>query len=145
MNAPPGMAPFPTPDAPAEPRTEVPVGWSEALLALLSSRLALIQLESKTAARQASQLAALIALAALAIISAWALLLAGGIAALASITAWPWHWLALAAAAAHALAAGICLRRARTASRPAFPITRAEFLKDREWIATLKAPRKSNP
>ena len=75
---------------------------------------------------------------------AWALLLAGGIAALAAATRWPWHWFALAAAAAHALAAAIGFYLARSAARPAFPITRAEFHKDREWLDTLKSPRKSN-
>jgi len=111
---------------------------------LISSRLALIQLESSAAARQTCQLVACIAAAALALIAAWALLIAGGIAALAAATAWPWYSLALAAAGAHALAAGICLRLARADSRPVFPCTRAEFIKDREWLATLKTPRKSN-
>ncbi|MEI7908267.1 MAG: phage holin family protein [Verrucomicrobiota bacterium] len=146
MNPLPGMARSSPPDASAEHRaaTSLVAGWSEALGALLSCRIALIQLESKTAARQAGQLGALLAGAALATCFAWALLLAGGIAALAAATRWPWHWFALAAAAAHALAAAIGLYLARSAARPAFPITRAEFHKDREWLETLKSPRKSN-
>jgi len=122
----------------------LPAGWSEALGTLLSCRIALIQLESKAAAQQAGKLVALAAFIALATLFAWALLLAGGIAALAAATGWPWHWLALVAGAAHGLAAGIGLYLAKSAARPAFPITRAEFLKDREWLDTLKTPRKSN-
>jgi len=146
MNASSGMDSATPPDASAEHRAQAsaPAGWSEALGALVGSRIALIQLESQVAARQAGELVALIAAAALAAIFAWALLLAGTIAALAAVTAWPWHWLALAAAVLHALVAVIALRRARSAARPAFPITRAEFHKDREWLNTLKTPRKSN-
>ena len=122
----------------------VPAGWSEALGALIGARISLIQLESKAAARQAGIYAALIAAIALATIFAWALVLAGGIAALAAATSWPWHWIALAAALGHALTAVICLGFVRSTRPPAFPITRAEFHKDREWLDTLKTPRKSN-
>jgi len=140
------MPPPSAPDAPAEHRAEASAatGWSDALGALISSRLALMQLESSAAARMAGQLAARIAAAALALICAWALLLTGGIAALAAATSCPWYWLALVAAVGHALGAGLCLQLARAGYRPAFPVTRAEFIKDREWLATLKSPRKSN-
>jgi len=146
MNAFSGMNSPTPPDASAQHRAQAsaPEGWSEALGALLGSRIALIQLESKVAAREAGELVALVAAVALATLFAWALLLAGGIAALAAATAWPWHWIALAAAVVHVVAAAIGLRRARAAARPAFPITRAEFHKDREWLDTLKTPRKSN-
>lgn len=134
------------PETAAEPPTAAagPVDWSEALGTLISSRIALIQLESRAASRQARQLAAVIAGAAVAACFTWALVLAGGIAALAAATGWPWYWLALAAAAGHALVAAVCLRLAGAARAPAFPITRAEFQKDREWLDTLKIPRKSN-
>ena len=146
MNAFSGMDSATPPDASAQHRAQAsaPAGWSEALGALVGARIALIELESKVAARQASELVALLAGVALATFFAWALLLAGGIAALAAATAWPWHRIALAAAILHVLAAGIGLHRAKAAARPAFPITRAEFHKDREWLDTLKTPRKSN-
>jgi len=146
MNAFSGMDSNTSPDASAQSRAQASAapGWSEALGALVGSRIALIQLESKAAARQAGELVALIAAVALATLFAWALLLAGGIAALAAATAWPWYWIALAAAVIHAVAAAVGLRRAKSTARPAFPITRAEFHKDREWLNTLKTPRKSN-
>lgn len=131
-------------DASAEHRAAASAGWSEALGALLSARIALIQLESKAAVGQAGELFARVATAALAAIFAWALLMAGGIAALAAATGWPWYWIALVAAAVHALAAVLSLGRAKAACRPAFPVTRAEFHKDHEWLDTLKTPRKSN-
>ncbi|MEI6676649.1 MAG: phage holin family protein, partial [Verrucomicrobiota bacterium] len=110
---------------------------------LIHARLCLLQLELGGAARQIGKSVLLLSCAALAMIFAWALGLAGGIAALAAATAWPWHWLALAAALVHLLAAALCLRLAKASDSPALPITRAEFQKDCEWLNTLKTPRKS--
>jgi len=127
------------------PAASTPAGWGEALGLLISSRIGLIRLESTAAARQFGKCAAALAAAALAVMFAWALMLAGGIAALAANTSWPWHWIALAAALLHALAAAICLWVAnRSSLSTPFPITRAEFHKDREWLDTLKTPSKSN-
>ncbi len=124
--------------------TSAPTGWSEALGLLIGSRIALIELESKAAARQLGQCVIGFVVAALAAAFAWALVLAGGIAALAAATSWPWRWIALAAALLHVVAAFVCLRIAHAAKAPVFPITRAEFHKDRAWLASLKAPSKSN-
>ena len=118
--------------------------WNEALSGLLSTRISLIQLELRSAARQAGKHVLLFAVAACAMIFAWALGLAGGIAALAAATSWPWHWIALVAAFLHALVAVICLWLAKATPPPALPVTRAEFQKDCEWLNTLKTPRKSN-
>jgi hypothetical protein len=139
-STPPAAAAAEQPSEPSAP----PSGWCEALATLLSARLTLIQLESQAAGRQVATLAAALAATALAAAFAWALALAGGIAALAAACAWPWHWLALAAAVVHAVVAVLCLRVARAAKPPLFPITCAEFHKDREWLVTLKTPRKSN-
>jgi hypothetical protein len=75
----------------------------------------------------------------------WALLLAGGIAAISSATGCPWHWPAIGAAALHFVLALLLLRggSAHTAT-PAFPLTRAEFQKDREWIENFQKKPKSN-
>ncbi|MEI8038107.1 MAG: phage holin family protein [Verrucomicrobiota bacterium] len=115
-----------------------PANWSDALLTLVAARLALIELELKQAtaagARRASSLIAGLACLGL----AWALLLAGGIALIAQASGWPWAWVAVAGAALHLLAALGFARAARTPAAPAFPVTRAEFHKDREWIETLQ-------
>jgi len=145
MSASPGMPSATPPEAsPHRAQASAPAGSIEALSALVGSRIAVIQLESRVATRQAGELVALIVTVALAAFFAWALLLAGAIAALAATSGWSWHWIALAVAAVHVAAAAIGLQRAKSAARPAFPITRAEFNKDREWLRTLKTPRKSN-
>ena len=69
---------------------------------------------------------------------AWALLLAGGIACLARISGWPWPGIAIACAILHLVAAAALARFACSRIPRAFPITRAEFQKDREWIETLQ-------
>ncbi|MCX6874996.1 MAG: phage holin family protein [Verrucomicrobia bacterium] len=144
MNDPSDMASGPPSGALRDRRVPVSAHWSEALGDLLGARLALFQLEATTAARQAARGVASLAVAALATIFGWALVLAGGIAALAVATAWPWYWIALVTASLHALVAAVCLLFAKATTAPAFPITRAEFLKDREWLESLKTPRKSN-
>jgi uncharacterized membrane protein YqjE len=121
-----------------------PLTWSEALGGLLSARVSLLQIELRSALRQAGRRALLLAVAALALIFAWALGLVGGITALAAATSWPWHGLALAAALLHALVAAICLWVAKTSPQASLPLTCAEFKKDCEWLNTLKTPRKSN-
>ena len=125
------------------PHTAAPTNWSEAICALLSARISLIQIESKAATRLVITRAALIVVGILATLFTWALLLAGGIATLAALTHWPWHFITLAVALIHALAAAICLRLA-SASIPIFPATCAEFQKDHEWLNSLHTPRKSN-
>lgn len=123
---------------------KAPANWREALLTLIASRVSLIQLESKDAAREAARRAAFTVALVAALFFTWALLLAGGIAALADATGWKWYWIALGASATHLIAA-ICLARAAKATGPpVFPVTRAEFQKDREWIENLQHNRKSN-
>lgn len=120
-----------------------PANWREALLNLISSRVALIQLESKDAARDAAaRLARLVALV-ICVFFTWALALAGGTAALAKATGWPWFGIAFGFALLHLIAAAILAKSAKSPSGPAFPVTRAEFQKDREWIENFQTTRKS--
>ena len=121
-----------------------PANWHEALLALISSRAGLIELESKDAAKIAALKTIQVIAAGVCCLFTWALILAGCIAALSAATAWPWYWIALGAAALHLLAAILFTRAAARRETPAFPATRAEFKKDREWIENLKKNRKSN-
>jgi uncharacterized membrane protein YqjE len=116
--------------------------WQQALVELVRSRVALIRLESQGAVRQGVRTAAAGVVAALALGFAWALLLVGGIGALAMAAHWPWYWIALAAALLHVGAAGLCAVLLRAAKAPTFPVTRNEFQKDREWLQNLKSPRK---
>jgi MFS family permease len=114
-------------------------------MALIASRIALIQLEAReTARKRVRRVVGLIA-AVICLFFTWALLLSGGIAAVCSATGWSWHWLAIAAAALHFFVALLLLKGGSAKSSiPAFPLTRAEFQKDREWIENLQKKPKSN-
>ena len=120
-----------------------PGNWREALLALISSRIALICLESREAARDGARRLALLGALVCCMFFAWALLLAFGIGWLTRISGWPWYGIALVAAIFHLAAAAALAVAVRTQCRPAFPVTRAEFKKDREWIEILQQTKKS--
>ena len=121
-----------------------PSNWRGAILSLIASRVALIQLESKDAASEGLRRLIRITAVAICVFFTWALLLAGGIAAIAHATAWPWYWIAFAAAAIHLQAAVIFVQSAKTPGPPPFPVTRSEFQKDREWLENFQKTRKSN-
>ena len=127
--------------ASADPKP--PANWREALMTLVATRLTLIQMESREVARDVGKRTLKIAAAAICAIFGWALVLAGGITLLAASLGWPWHLVALAVAAMHLLAAWLLISVGRTSPPPAFPLTRAEFLKDREWIEDFQKHRKS--
>ena len=122
----------------------IPRNWHEALLSLLATRVSLIQLESKDAAKIAGRKAAQIIAAMVCVFFTWVLLLAGGIAALSAATTCPWWWIALAASFLHLAAAIGLARAAKRKESQTFPATRAEFQKDREWIKQIKTTPKSS-
>jgi uncharacterized membrane protein YqjE len=123
---------------------KLPANWREALVALLATRVALIELESKEAAKVAARrlMRLIVALACAGFM--WALLLAGGIAYIAHATGWPWYGLAIGIGLLHLAATLGFLRATQTPVPTAFPFTRAEFQKDREWIENFQNPPKSN-
>ena len=121
-----------------------PVGWREALMGLIASRVALIQLESKDVARDGAKRALLLLAVVGCVFFGWILLLAGAVALLASATGWPWSWVAIGLALTHLLLALILAKIAKPSQKPAFPYTRAEFQKDREWIENFQKTSKSN-
>jgi uncharacterized membrane protein YqjE len=123
------------------PALEAPGSWHEALVALISCRIALIQHESQAAVRQGARSVIGLLLAAVAALFAWALLVTGGIGALVAATGWPWYWLAAGMAVVHGLLAGGCLLFVKSSWIPVFPFTRNEFRKDRQWLHALKSPR----
>ena len=118
--------------------------WREALMGLVAARLALIQLESKDATREASRRAALIGAACATVFFAWALLLIGGISLLAHATGWPWNLVTVGLAILHLVLGIILAQSAKPSGAASFPVTRAEFQKDREWIENFNKTKKSN-
>jgi hypothetical protein len=118
--------------------------WREALMGLIAARLALIQLESKDATQEASRRAGLIAAACGSVFFAWALLLVGGASLLSQATGWPWNLITLGLAALHLVLGIILAQSAKPSGAASFPVTRAEFQKDREWIENFNKDKKSN-
>lgn len=123
---------------------EAPSNWLDALLVLMASRVTLMNLESKDAARNAGRRAVLLFCLASCLFFTWALVLAGGIAAIAELTGYAWYWIAMIIALVHLIAASMLGSAARKPGAPAFPVTRAEFEKDRIWIKKLQQTQKSN-
>lgn len=142
-------APEPTPASdtessgnPANPAFRPPTHWREAILTLIATRVALVQHESREAATHAARKAIFIAAMAACVFFAWAFILVGGIACISSVTGVGWPAFALLVGFLHLLAALIFLGQARKSAPPAFPVTRSEFQKDREWIENFqKTPR----
>jgi hypothetical protein len=128
----------------ADSSNPLPTNWREALLGLIAARFALIQIESKQAAKAGAGRAARLVAAVICVFFTWALILAGGIAALSHQTGWPWAWIALAAGGLHLVAAIILFQTAGRGAAPTFIATRAEFQKDREWIENFQKNPKSN-
>lgn len=141
-NAP--QAPEHIPGVVRDMETPLPSNWREALLSLIASRVSLIQIESKEAAKDAAGRAARLIAGVICIFFTWALLLAGGIAAISKASGWPWYGIALILSACHLIAAFILARAAKAPGNPGFPVTRAEFQKDREWIENFQKTRTSN-
>lgn len=118
--------------------------WREALMDLIAARFALFQLESKELSEQAAKRATFIAAACACTFFAWVLILIGGISMLSNFTGWRWDAVALALATIHLLAGIMFAKSARHSGNAAFPVTRAEFQKDREWIQNFSKDKKSN-
>jgi uncharacterized membrane protein YqjE len=135
--------PYPDDAEPVDSSQRPPTNWREALLTLIATRVALIQLEAGDAARTAGTRALLGAGAALCVFFAWALLLVAVISLAAKSTGWPWHTFAGIAAVVHVIAAALLVRALRKPLPPAFSHTKNEFRKDRQWIENFQNPRKS--
>jgi predicted phage tail protein len=115
--------------------------WAAALAALVSARIELLRLESHDAARHWGRSAGLLAVAVLAAFVGWLALVAGGVAAVTALSGWPWYLTTLGAAAIHFGVAAVCALVARRTKPPTFPLTRNEFIQDREWLKKLANPR----
>lgn len=147
MNPPSDTNPTPpseSPDRRMGMDEDSPANWAEALMALIASRYALIRIEARESAKSGVKRVLGLIAAVLCLFFTWILLLAGGIGAIATASGWPWHWLTLAAAGIHLLAAILLAKTCKKSTAPAFPITLAEFQKDREWIQNIQNRHKSN-
>jgi len=120
------------------------MNWRVALMELIASRLAIIQLESKELAASTARRAIFLIAAAGCAVATWILSLAGGISWLAQATGWHWSRVALGTAVIHFIVGMIFARKAVHPLEPAFSAARNEFKKDREWIENFHTTKKSN-
>ncbi|MFD2255749.1 phage holin family protein [Luteolibacter algae] len=116
----------------------IPTNWKEALACLISSRLAIFQVESRQAAQTGVSKIIFLSIAGIAILFSWILLMAGAVGGIASVTALAWYHAAFIIAGIHILVAVIMILLGGRKTAPSFPLTRAEFDKDREWLNQLK-------
>ena len=138
-----GVSPSEASEATSIPNP-APANWQTALDTLITSRLSLIQLESKEAVSKTTRSLVFIAAAALAILFAWGLILVATIQLIHLTTFWPEHWIALGLGFLHLLLALILVNLAKPSHKSAFSVTRAEFQKDREWLHQLLNTKKSS-
>jgi Putative Actinobacterial Holin-X, holin superfamily III len=132
------------PPGPGRQENQTPhANWREALMALIAARIALIQLESKAAAKEGGKRVGLIAAASACAFFAWALLLAGGVSLMSKASGWPMDLVSIIAAVLHLLVGIILFKMAKPSDGSPFPNTRAEFQKDREWIVNFNKATKS--
>jgi uncharacterized membrane protein YqjE len=140
-----------SPDKAAAAPAEAPVrhptpcpDWRTALMTLIAARVALIEMESKDLAQDLSRRLLWLILAVGCSVFAWLLILAGGISLASDASGLSWNKLAIGTALLHLVAAILFTRLAKPTSRRAYPFTRAEFSKDREWIENFQKIKKSN-
>lgn len=122
---------------PGDSERKLPESWKEALACLVSSRIAIIQAESKEAASTGAKKAVLGVIAAFCALFTWILILAGAVGAISAATPWHWYHVSFAAGGLHLAIALIAVLMVKAKAAPPFPITRAEFEKDREWLNQL--------
>lgn len=118
--------------------TGAPKDWKAALAALVSARLEIIRIEAKPASSAAAVRVALFSVGLFGLFTAWVLALVASIGSIAAATSWQWYHVAFAAAGVHLLIGLLILPALKSRKRVSFPVTRAEFEKDREWLNRLK-------
>ncbi len=103
----------------------------------------MIKAESGEAIGTGVKKLALAIIGVVALFFAWCLLMSGVVGAIASSPALNWWQAALIVGGVHMLAAIVLFLVAKSEAPAPFPITRAEFEKDREWLNQLKNQSKS--
>jgi len=116
----------------------------DSALDLVTSRIALFQLEAKQAAARNAGRAVMMVGASLATLVMWILLIAAITGMVHAFMNFAWYWTCLIIAGIHLLVAVILIRFACAPGPPTFKHTRSEFQKDREWLQNLQH-RKSKP
>jgi hypothetical protein len=133
-----GAGQFPSPGG-----TKIPGNWKDAFACLISSKIAIFQIEAKEAAGTALAKILPLILGIFFLVGAWILLIAGLIGLLSINFDWIWYNASFAIAGAHLLFGALMLLIMRSKGKEPFPVTRAEFEKDLKWLDQLKNPSNS--
>lgn len=123
---------------PETDKSRLPENWREALVGLITSRVGIIRIESKSAFSAAAVGFVILVVSFFAVFSAWALVLTATIGAIAASSSWEWYHVAFAAAGIHLLVGIVLFVILKSRKHNYFSVTRAEFEKDREWLNRLK-------
>ncbi len=113
--------------------------WKDAIPSLIASRIGIIRIESQDAIEVAVRKLILLSVALFSLFATWALLTAGLVGVISEHFNCPWYFAAFSVGGVYLLISLVMLviikRIKKTES---FPITRAEFEKDRKWLNQLK-------
>ena len=124
-------------DAP-EPEARPASSLRHSAVEFVSARVELLALEAREAGQYAAKRGIMVGVIAGCAMTAWLAGVAGLIGLVAAVGKFPWHYAALGAALLHLIVAGIVVALLRRPSSPMFSISKAELLKDREWLLNLK-------
>lgn len=120
-----------------------PTNWKEALVTLLSTRGRIFKYEMGRVAEAGIRKIVFSVVAVVAMFFAWLFLMIGAIGLLTLVPELVWWHGALIVGGLHLLVALILFLLVKNGSMPGFPLTRAEFEKDREWLNQEKAKTSS--
>lgn len=111
----------------------------ESAVEFVSARLELLSLEAREAGKIAGRKGALVGIIVGCAMTAWLTFIAGIIGWIATAgDGLKWYFVALGVAIFHLLLAGIVVALLRRPTPPAFPLSKSELAKDREWLLNLK-------
>lgn len=113
--------------------------WKDAIPSLIASRIGIIRIESQDAIEIVVRKLILLGVAWFSLFATWALLTAGLIGAIADYFDCPWYYSAFSVGGVYLLISLVMLVIIKRAKKTeTFPVTRAEFEKDRQWLNQLK-------
>jgi uncharacterized membrane protein YqjE len=112
--------------------------WKDAIPNLIASRIGIIRIESQDAIEVAVRKMILLSVALFSLFATWGLLTAGLIGVISEHFNCPWYFAAFSVGGVYLLISLVMLVIIKKAKRTeSFPITRAEFEKDRKWLNQL--------